>query len=303
MDENKSKLHWRLFFVVLILSVAGIFFFTLKHNGLYDSAALYLGLPLLIALGFSLIPKRKTAMGATMKGMTIALLLSAAVFQEGYICILFAAPLFYGVGAIVAWQVDKARKRKEKTLQAAAIATIFALLSLEGTTDLTTVPRDNTVTASKIINASIHDVRDQLAKTPEFDDVPPVFLRIFPYPENIIGSGLEVGDIRQATFVAYKHIWWSKVEGDLAFRVSESEPNRIKFEVTKDDSYVSHYLKWLSSEVFLEPIDATRTKVTWKHEYKRILDPAWYFGPLQHYAVKLTTEQLIDRVATPEIQS
>ena len=303
MEENKNKPHWRLFFIVLVLGVAGIFYITLKRHDLYDSAALYLGLPLLIALGFSLMPKRKTAMGATMKGMTIALLLSAYVFEEGYICILFAAPLFYGVGAIIARQVDNARKRKEKTLQAAVVATIFALLSLEGTTELTTIPRENTVIASKIVSANIHDVREQLAKTPKFADERPAFLKIFPYPENIIGRGLNVGDIRQATFVAYKHVWWTKVQGDLAFKITESEPNRVKFAITKDDSYVSHYLKWQSSEVFLEAVDATHTKVTWKHEYERILDPAWYFGPLQHYAVKLTTEQLIDRVATPEAKS
>ena len=108
-----------------------------------------------------------------------------------------------------------------------------------------------------------------------------------------------MGDVRQATFVAYKHIWWTKVEGDLAFKISESTPDRIKFIVTKDTSYVSHYLQWHTSEVFLQALDAEHTKVIWKHEYTRLLDPAWYFGPLQYYAVKLTTEQLIDRVATP----
>jgi hypothetical protein len=303
MEENKVKLHWQLFLIVLVLGLVGIFYIILKRQDIYDSAALYLGLPLLIALGFSLIPKRKTAMGSTMKGMTIALLLSAYVFQEGYICILFAAPLFYLVGAIVAWQVDKARKRKEKTYQAAAVASVIALLSLEGTSELTTMPREQAVVVTKLINANIQHVRHQIAKTPKFDDNRPAFLKIFPYPENIVGEGLEVGDIRQATFVAYKHIWWTKVQGDLAFRVIESEPDRIKFAVTKDDSYVSHYLKWQSSEVSLAAVDSTHTQVTWKHEYKRILDPFWYFGPLQYYAVKLATEQLIDRVATPELKS
>lgn len=103
-----------------------------KHN-LYDSAALYIGLPLILALGLSLTPKTNSAMGATMKGMTIALLLSAVIFQEGYICILFASPIFYAVGAIIAYPIDRARKRKSKniTLQTAAIAVpmpIFQIL-------------------------------------------------------------------------------------------------------------------------------------------------------------------------------
>ncbi|MDP9196162.1 MAG: hypothetical protein M3O22_05260 [Pseudomonadota bacterium] len=307
MTEQKNqwweRLHWRLFFPILVLGLAGIAYTALRWNALYDSALLYLGIPLILALGFSLIPERKTAMGATMKGTTVALFLSVAVFQEGYICILFVAPLFYAVGALIAWQVDRARKRKGTAAQAAVLACCLAVLSLEGATDLTTFPRDNVVEVSQIIPADITQVREQLAKTPAFPEQKPFFLRIFPYPVHISGQGLEPGDERRAHFVAWKHIWWTKVEGDLVFQVAESTPGSITFRVVKDDTYISHYLKWLSSRVRLEAVDDSHTRVTWTHEYQRLLDPVWYFGPLQHYAVALTTEQLVRYVATPAGQT
>jgi hypothetical protein len=302
VTKNKiAPSQWRLFYVVFILGLAGIDYTLLREHDYYDTAAMYIGMPLILALGLSLTPKTKSAMGATMKGMTIALLLSAIIFQEGYICILFASPIFYAVGAIIAYPIDFMRKRKNKsaTLQTAAIVTILGLLSLEGTTEFTTIPRGNEIVESKVINASVDDVRNQIAKTPELGKSKPFFLKIFPYPAEISGSGLKVGDERKVKFIAYKHIWWTKVEGDLVLKISESTPNKIKFEATKDDSYLSHYLTWQSSEIVLEPLDKNHTKVTWKLSYQRILDPAWYFSPMQHYAVSLAAKELIDHVATP----
>ena len=286
------------FYLILVLALAGIYYRITQFSDLHNTGLVYLGLPLLMALGFALLPRSQSALSTAMKGTTIALLLSGIIFLEGYICILFAAPIFYGLAALIGVLVDRARRNPEKRKEMALVATILALLSLEGTMPMTTVPREHTVVVSRTIPADMESVRKQLAQTPSFDDDKPLFLKIFPYPVQIEGEGLVVGDIRQAKFVAYKQIWWNRVEGMLAFKVIESEPHRIKFAITRDDSYVSHYLKWLSSEVHLESVEEG-TLVTWKHEYTRLLDPAWYFGFLQYYAVKLTTEQLIERVATP----
>ena len=41
------------------------------------------------------------------------------------------------------------------------------------------------------------------------------------------------------------------------------------------------------------------TRVTWTLRYRRGLDPAWYFGPMEQYAARLAAGYLIDTVATP----
>src|SRR5262249_20645738 len=115
----------------------------------------------------------------------------------------------------------------------------------------------------------------------------------------ISGKAEKVGDEQRTTFVAYKHIWWTRVEGDLVLKVAAIGPDGIRFVAVSDDSYLSHYLAWQSSSVALQAVDAGHTRVTWTLTYRRILDPSWYFGPLQRYAVRLTAEELIDHVADP----
>jgi hypothetical protein len=62
---------------------------------------------------------------------------------------------------------------------------------------------------------------------------------------------------------------------------------------------MTHFLSWRSARVEWEAIDAQTTRVTWTLQYRRDLDPAWYFGPMEHYATQLAAGYLIDTVATP----
>lgn len=296
--------QWRLFFVVLVLGITGLVFFGLIRGDLNDSAALYVGVPIIIALGMSLTPKTKSAVGATMKGLTIALLLAVPVFQEGYICVLMAAPILYGVAAAIAWPLDKDEKKRAEgdnstNVQAAAITILLALASLEGTHEVLSFERHNVVEVTRIVNAEVAAVRAQLAQTPEFDRARPFFIRIFPLPVSVAGSGLEIGDERNLHFIYNKWFYFNAHAGDTVFRVTEATDQAVRFEIPHDDSYLSHYLTWESSEVLLEPLDQGQTQVTWRLAYQRKLDPIWYFGPMQQYAARLTAETLIDNVADP----
>jgi hypothetical protein len=62
---------------------------------------------------------------------------------------------------------------------------------------------------------------------------------------------------------------------------------------------MTHFLDWRESIVRWESIDAQTTKVTWTVNYRRGLDPSWYFGPMERYAVHLAAGYLIESVATP----
>lgn len=299
---KKRQIQWGWFFTTLIIGLGCIFYVFLQKTNLQNSAALYIGLPMLLALGMSLTPKTKSVLGATMKAITIALILSAILFREGYICIIFAAPIFYSVGALIGYIIDRILKHNKKgsTINASGIAVfICMLLSLEGVTDLLTWPRFNEIKASKVVNANISDVRMQLANTPQLGQNKPFFLKIFPYPATITGEGLKIGDERIVKFIAYKHIWWNKIEGDLTLKIAQNNDNHVQFKIISDTSYLGHYLKWRSSDVSLESIDENHTLVTWTLSYDRIYDPAWYFGPMQRYAVKLAAQELIDHAATP----
>ncbi len=291
--------QWQLFFIILVVGLAGVIFYLLRGNDLDSSAALYIGLPLLMALGMSLTPKAKSAMGIVMKTLTIAILLSAVVFAEGFICILFAAPILYGVAAAVAYTVGRYHRQKSSKLETALLSTVLLLLSFEGTHEILSFNRQNQVEYSKVINSDVDGVKQQLAMTPSFDKTRSLFIRIFPLPSTSEGSGLAVGDVRKLHFIYNKWIFFNAHKGDTVFEVTEVKDNYVRFDLVKDDSYLGHYLAWQTSEVLLEPLTKNTTKVTWKLSYERKLDPIWYFGPLQHYAATLTAKTLIDNVANP----
>ena len=111
-------------------------------------------------------------------------------------------------------------------------------------------------------------------------------------PSTSEGSGLAVGDVRKLHFIYNKWIFFNAHKGDTVFEVVEVKDNYVRFDLVKDDSYLGNYLSWQTSEVLLEPLTKTTTKVTWKLSYERKLDPIWYFGPLQHYAATLTAKTL-----------
>src|SRR5437870_12961066 len=88
--------------IIIAVAVGGFVYRQMVDHEIEQSAALFIGLPALLAVILALTPRAKSTIGITMKGITIALLLSGPLLGEGFICILMAAPLFYAVGIIVA---------------------------------------------------------------------------------------------------------------------------------------------------------------------------------------------------------
>ena len=66
--------------------------------------------------------------------------------------------------------------------------------------------------------------------------------------------------------------------------------------MVKDTSYFSHYLTVLGTQIDLAPISETQTRITLTVNYRRDLDPAWYFGPLQNAAMRESADYLIEQV-------
>jgi hypothetical protein len=59
-----------------------------------------------------------------------------------------------------------------------------------------------------------------------------------------------------------------------------------------------HWLSWRSAEVRWRAVPGG-TEVRWTLRYRRRLDPAWYFAPLERYGVRLAAGYLIETLATP----
>ncbi|HVG46249.1 MAG TPA: hypothetical protein VM890_16010, partial [Longimicrobium sp.] len=135
-----------------------------------------------------------------------------------------------------------------------------------------------------------------LAGPMRFDRPLPAFLRLgFPTPGATEGAGLRVGDRRAVAFAHGHH------PGTLVMEVRAAAPGRVEFAPVADGSYLAHWLSWRSAEVRWREVPGG-TEVRWTLRWRRRLDPAWYFAPLERHGVGVAAGYLIDALATPRAE-
>jgi hypothetical protein len=281
-------------FLFIVLVLGGLFYHFIMATGFGHTSLMFIGIPLVLAILLVLAPTPKSATGSILRGMTLALLIIAPLVGEGYLCILFASPLFLVVGLIVGTVVDSSRAKRSTTLS--CIAIILLPLALEGTVPQLTHNRVQSVEVTRLIHVPVGDVEAALAQSPEIATAMPAFLRIgFPRPLEARGSGLALDDVRVIHFAGAE----GDPPGDLVMRVAASRPGHVRFETVSDSSKLTQWLHWQSSEVSYTAAGAGVTRVTWRISFERQLDPYWYFAPWEEFAVRRAAEYLIDANATP----
>jgi hypothetical protein len=139
-------------------------------------------------------------------------------------------------------------------------------------------------------------VEQRLELSPDLNTRLPLALRIgFPRPLEAWGEGLEIGSRRTIHFAGAE----GDPPGDLTMRVTDRSPGFVRFEAVGDGSKLTQWIAWSSSEVEWKSVDQEHTLVTWRVLFKRQLDPAWYFAPLEREAVEQAAHFLIEANATP----
>lgn len=289
---NLNSGNFRVFTVITVgLALACVLYRILVLGQKEQTALMFIGLPTALALLLAALPSAKSATGMIMKGITLFLLLLGILFIEGFICILMAAPFFYSIGAIIGIFTDKARANREwESRFRIVILPALVLMSLEGVTGLLSFPRDEVITVAQETSLTPTEARAILALGPEFDaDALPGFLRLgFPQPKAITGGGLETGDQWRISFAGGEG-----KPGDLLAEVTESEPNHILVTRVSDTSHIAHWLDWQDAEWKLEPT-TNGTRIILTMRYRRLLDPAWYFKPIEQYGVRKAGEYFLD---------
>ena len=274
------------------MAVASVLYRLLVLGNLEQSALMFIGLPTALAILLAALPPAKSATGMIVKGVTLFLLLLGILYIEGFICILMAAPFFYAIGIVIGLIVDLAKSRREWNNRFRLIVLpALILMSLEGVTGILSFPRDETVTVSREVKLGIAETRAILAQGPDFELTElPTFLKLgFPSPTDITGGGLETGDTWRISFAGGEG-----KPGDLFAKVTESTPDHIRVECVSDTSHIAHWLAWEEAVWDLQPTD-DGTKVTLTMRYRRLLDPAWYFKPIERHGVKKAGEYFLEQ--------
>lgn len=285
---------------------AGIIAYRLivAHN-LQQTAALFIGIPALLAIVVIFGVSPRSATGVACKAVTIGLLVSLLFLWEGMMCVLMSAPLFYAVAIGVTRLVQLIRGTGDRdtiTLRSYALLLILVPMTLEGVTDSTTIARDESVVASQVVAAPADAVATALLAAPRFDRPRPLLLRSgFPSPTS---TRIERDSHGTRWIIQMRggEMLLSGMEprsGDLTLALEESRPGLMRWRAVSDTSHMTHFLTWREIVVEWDPVDQATTRVTWTLHYRRGLDPAWYFGPMERYAARLAAGYLIDSVATP----
>ena len=296
LESTAASLKARKTLAALIgaVAIASLAYRIIVAGGLQQTAALFVGIPALLAIVVVFAVSPRSATGVACKAVTVGLLVSVLFLGEGFLCVLMSAPLFYGVAVAIARIMEIYRWRHPRS--ATTLLSCVILLAW------IPVDRHESVSETKIVQASSQAVERALLDSPRFDRKLPSYLRAgFPRP---IATRIDGTQDRKIWVIRFRggetRINGTEPrEGDLILEMQEARPGLVRWHAVSDSSHMTHFLWWRESVVTWEPVSANTTKVTWTLRYERGLDPAWYFGPWERYAAGLAVGYLIDSVATP----
>ncbi len=290
--------------LIVAVAIGSIAYRLLVLGGLQQTAALFIGIPAILAVVVVFGVSPRSATGVACKAVTVGLLVSLLVLGEGMLCIAMSAPLFYAVAIVIA-ELAKVLHRgqnRQTTVFSSLLLLAIVPISFEGVLPATTISRSETVAQTRIVHASSERISRALRQQPRFDRKIPFYLRMgFPRP---IRSEIENTPNGTQWLIRFRggETRITGIEpktGDLVLMLVEERPGYVRWQAISDSSHMTHFLRWREITAAWSPVDADNSQVVWTIRFDRGLDPAWYFGPLERYAVRLAAGYLIDSVATP----
>lgn len=293
---------YRLFFII---GAATLVTRAILDSDFRNSTLLYLLVPFGVSiLIHELTPpvegeSRFRQMMKHLRAATIVLLATSAILFEGFICVLFFMPIYYLMVLIgFTFSVLSGPGDGEDGGQAGAYAIPLALLFLasEGLTEPTTVQRYREATHVAVLDGTIAALKANMARPVVFTQDRPALLSVFPLPVRIEAASLGEGDIHRLHFVYRRWFFANVHEGGMALRIAEVGADRIRTEIVEDGSYLSQYMKIEGTEIRFTDVGGGRTRVALTVKYRRLLDPYWYFGPLQQRAAEQSAAYFIDTI-------
>ena len=267
--------------IIGAVAIGSAAFRMLIGAGLQQSAALFIGIPALLAIAAVFAPTPRSATGVACKSVTVGLLVSLVFLGEGIVCVLMSAPLFYLVAIFIgkaASALNQNESRGRSRFYSLMVFMAVAPMSVEGVVPVTTIDRHVVVSETRIVAATPEQVAGALVAPPRFDRVLPAFLGIgFPRP-----TSTRIDGTRWVITMRGGEMRLNGMEprsGDLVLAIDKHGPGFLSWRALADDSHMRHFLTWQSSRVEWQAVDAEHTRVTWTIRYSRDLDPALVLRP------------------------
>jgi len=290
--------------LIVAVAIGSIAYKLILYGQLQQTAALFVGIPTILAIVVVLFGSPRTAVGVACKAVTVGLLVSFLFLGEGVLCVVMSAPIFYAVAVAVAAGISAARRRRiddpRRTMYSSLVLLAVLVSSLEGVSGSLSLDRREFIATTKVVPAPALEIQRAVLEQPRFERIMPFQLRAgFPRPTAV---RIEAGARRWIILMRGGETRIDGMEpreGNLVLELEAVQPGLVRWRAVSDNSHMTHFLTWRSATVTWEAVDAHSTKVTWTLQYDRGLDPAWYFGPWERYVARIAAGYLIDAVATP----
>ena len=289
-DERQPRRTTANWVLAGLIAAFGVVVFVLTvREGRADSALLFVGLPVVLAAALALTPGH-TAHGRVFVVTTIALLLAAVALHEGAVCVILAAPLVYAV-AHGTTALIRALRNSSRTYAIVAVP-LLLLPGLEGTGLAPRLAPEQRVEVVRVVALPADEVAARLAAGPRPEPARSVPLRMLgvPTPGQVSGDGLDPGD----RWVFGYHGSAHGPGGHLLALVETSRPQQVTFRFVEDSSITARWFAWQHADVRWREIGPGHTEVRVTVDYRRGLDPSWYFGPLQQLLLGEGVGHLLD---------
>ncbi len=289
--------------VLFITGGAALTIRTLLDSQFGKGTLLYLIVPFAISIALSLLTRSTSRKGHFwaylnhMRFAAIIFLATSAVLFEGFICVLMFMPIYFvlvSAGYFFMWFQDNRDDGSNR--RAYALPALIVVLASEGMLPATTVPRDRRATYVTVTDQSIASLKANMAAPIRFPAERYWFLKIFPLPDRVSAGSLGVGDVHRLHFTYKKWFLTNNSEGELRIRIAAVEPQHIRTEIVRNSSYLSHYMRIDGTDVRFTPLADGRTRIALTVNYRRLLDPAWYFGPMQQLAAEQSARYLVENI-------
>lgn len=275
-----------------IIGLFGIVVFLLMvRSGRADSALLFVGLPIMLAIALVIMPVRSTH-GRVFRVTTVVLLLAAVALHEGVICVILAAPLVYAVVHATTAIVAAIRDTSAYALLPVPLL-IFG--AFEGATEDFRVIPDQSVTVVRTVALPADEVLARLGRGPQptrMRSLPLNLLRV-PMPQHVHGEGLAVGDRWTLGYHGGSH----GPGGQVVTQVSSRQPGQVGFTFVADTAITARWFTWQHADISWRAVDSGHTEVRLRMSFHRRLDPSWYFGPLQDALVHEGGDHFLDMLS------
>lgn len=291
-----------------MIALASLAIRALAHYRFHESALLYVGIPFVIALVLILVrPVDETSWKkryvTRLIDAFIIMFGSSVVLFEGFVCVTMFIPIYLFVMLLMflfETLKQRAKRNAQGTLSIHVLPVLILFSAFEGISPVISFDRNESVSVTRIVQASVAEIKHNLQQPMDLQTKRPWFLRLFPMPYKIDAGSLGAGDVHEIHFRYYRWFVTNVHEGTMLLEISEVDDDRIKTTFLKDSSYISNYLRIKSTEIILDALSQDQTRVTLRIDYERTLDPYWYFSPVSRYGVSKTADFLITEVLTHE---